>query len=427
MKRRLTAVLAALLCLPVLASCGDNGGFSDKERLSAEQKRSTDITVTYNYADGAAEPPQNYIPYSDAVTQFSLALFSSLAKENKGSFTCSPVSSALLLSMLANGGSKDTRQEILRAVDGSMSLEDVNACSSYFKSRMESVSRTGKKEAPAEKVTLDGALLADDGVNIKTSFLQVNADFYGYDVFRFVYSDENAAEKLGNYLKSYTSQSGIGTLKSGTINLTGAVSVVDNWLQGDKIEAAKGKFKGEDGERDAVFLTSDESCLQSEKAVGVLKYTSENPLKLLLIEPKEPEKFSEYAAGFDTAELEALLGSLDVTKKQPAVIPEFTIETDGKARALSTALSASGLYTLFSEKAAFSGLSYTQKVRLDEFYEIPPSFSLTRSGINAASDGKTAPDASLKPSKDAVVFDHPFIFMLLDNESGLPVVAGIYR
>ncbi len=427
MKRSLTAALAALLSLLTLASCGNPGEFSDAERLSANQKRNTDITVTYNYAEGAANPPQNYIPYANSVTRFSLAMLRSMAKENKDSFVFSPASAALQLSLLANGGSKDTRQEILQVVNGSMSLDDVNACSSYFKSRMEAVSQIGQKEKPAESVSLDGALLADDGINIKTSFLQTNADFYGYDVFRFVYSDANAAEKLGNYLKPYTKGSGIGSLKNGTINLTGAVSVTDSWLGSFKSEGAKGKFKGEGGERDAVFMTSDDSLLKSDKAVGILKYTSKNPLKLLLIQPKEPAKFGEYAANLDSDELDALLNSLDVTKKQTAVIPEFTIETDGKARALSSALTEAGLYSLFSEKASFSGLSYNQNISLGEFYEIPPAFSLTGSGINAASDGKNAPSASLETPKDAVVFDHPFIFMLLDNESNLPVIAGIYK
>ena len=426
MRRRATAVIAALLSVFLLTSCGNPKEFTDSEKLSAKQTRNADISVTFNYADGAHDPPTDYGNYINGVTEFSLSQFRALYKENSGSFMFSPASSALQLSLLANAAG-DTRQEILLALGGTLTQDGLNACSSYFKSRLESVSRIGQKEAPKEQIKLDGAMLIDSSIDVKASFLQSTKDYYGFDVFRYDFNGENSADKLDAYLKPYTSDSGIDVSKSGTLDTLCAVSVNDGWLEGYKdSNAFSGSFDGAQGKRNEVYLCSDESRMSSEKAEGILKYTSKNPLKIVLITPKDGKALDEYVGNLDGTELNALLGSIDITKKSAAAFPEFTIGTDGKAKAMSKSLSQAGLYSLFSDKSSFSSLSYGKGATLGEMYDIPQEFSLTRAGINkGASGGKAA--AVLKSEKDTLVFDRPFIFMLLDNESNLPVYIGVYR
>lgn len=427
MKRRLTAAAAALLSVLLLASCSNTKEFTDSERLSAKQTRNTDISVTYNFADGAHNPPTDYSNYINGVTEFSLSQFRALYKENSGSFIFSPASSVLQLSLLANAASGDTRQEILLALGGTLTQDGLNVCSSYFKSRLENVSRIGQKEAPKEHIKLDGAMLIDESIDVKTSFLQSAKDFYGFDVLRYDFNGENASEKLNAYLKPYTSDSGIDVSKSGTLDTLGTVSINDEWLESYKdSEIFSGSFEGAQGSRNEVYLCSDESRMSSEKAEGILKYTSKNPLKLVLITPKDGKSFDEYVGNLDGTELSALLGSIDITKKSAAAFPEFTIGTDGKAKAMSQALSSAGLYALFSDKSSFSSLSYGKGATLGEVYEIPQNFSLTHTGINKGASGGIA-SAELNAEKDTLVFNRPFIFMLLDNESNLPVYIGVYR
>ena len=426
MKRVISAAVAALLSVLLLASCGDPGEFTESERLSAKQKRNADITVTYNYSDGAQDPPTDYGNYINGVTEFSLSQFRALYKESSGSFVFSPAVSALQTALLSDAASGDTRQEILLALGGTLTQDGLNACSSYFKSRLEAVSKIGQKETPEENIRLKGAMLIDSSIDVKTSFLQSAKDYYGFDIFRYDFNGEHASDKLGAYLKPYTSDSGIDVSKSGTLNTLGALSLNDKWLESYKDgDIFSGSFKGAQGEQTAVYLSSDESRLSSGKADGILKYTSKNPLKLVLITPKDG-KLDEYAGNLDGAELNALLGSIDITKKSAAAFPEFTIKTDGKAKAMSQPLSQSGLYSLFSGKSGFSSLSYGSGAALGEVYEIPQEFSLTRAGINKDSSGGKAA-SELKADKDTLVFDRPFIFMLLDNESNLPVYIGVYR
>lgn len=416
MKRRITAAAAALLML--LCACGNPKLFTDEEKLTGTVSRSKDITQTYNYADGAQEPPTSYKNYISGMMDFSLRQLRQHSQDAKESFVFSPASAALQLGALANGASGDTRSEILLALTGTLGLDDLNACSSFFMSRLESVSRAGKKEAPAEQLTFGGALCIDKSADVKTSFLQAEKDFYGYDVFRYDYKGEHAADKLNSALSAYTSDSGIVFPEGSTVNAVSALALNDGWVEA-AAESVKGTFNGTNGAQTADYFTSSAKLLHSDRADAVLKYTAANPLKLLIILPKDANAFDDYVSRFDAAELNKLLDSMDITKQSTAALPSFSVTTDKKAQPLSGTLTKCGLYTLFGKDASFSALSYSQSVKAGEMYELAPVFSLDRNGINTQT---TAAAVQTEPAELTV--DRPFVFLLLDNESNLPVLAG---
>lgn len=419
MKRQITAVFA-VLCVVLFASCGNATEFSDSERLLNNIKRSEDITLTYNFSDGAQEPPTCYADYSAGITDFSLRQLRVRAQSASGSFVFSPVSASLQAALLANAGSADTRQEILSALGGTLTLEEVNACSSYFKSRMESVSRAGQPADAEERVCFDGALLVDTDTDVKNSFLQTDKDFYGYDVLRFAYQDEHTADKLSNYFQAYTGDCGFTPSKN--INLLSACTVADGWLEMSS-DILKGTFMGQNGSQTTDCFTSAARLLHSKKAAGALKYTAHTPLKLVVAVPNEGTDLNRYLESFDSTELNALLDSMDVTKSTAVTLPVFSVPTDKKAVSQADALTKSGLFSLFSDKAGFSVLSFTQSIKIGDMAEIPPAFTLNRGGINHT----TNPSATAVSAAETLTVDRPFIFLLLDNESNIPVLAGVFR
>lgn len=416
MKRRIAAAAAAMLM--VLCACGNSKQFSDEEKLTGTVTRSKDTALTYNYADGAQEPPSSYKDYISGMLDFSLRQLRQRSQDVKESFVFSPVSAALQLGALANGASGDTRSEILLALTGTLGLDDVNACSSYLKSRLESVSRTGQKETPAEQLTFGGALCIDKSADVKTSFLQAEKDFYGYDVFRYDYKGEHASDKLNSALSAYTSDSGIVFPEGSTVNAVSALALNDGWVEA-AAENVKGTFNGTNGAQTADYFSSSAKLLHSDRADAVLKYTAKNPLKLLVILPKDANAFDDYVSRLDATELNRLLDSMDVTKQATAALPAFSVKADKQAQPLSGTLTKCGLYTLFGSDASFSALSYSQSVKTGELYELAPDFSLDRNGINTQT---AAAAAQTEPAELTV--DRPFVFLLLDNESNLPVLAG---
>lgn len=420
MKRRLTAVLTVWLALSVLAACGNPQVFSEGETLSASRQRNQDSAVTYNYADGAQEPPKAYTSYAGSITDFALRQLRYRAQQDSGSFVFSPAAASLQTALLANAASKDTRQELLLALGGgALTLDDLNACSSYFKSRMETVGRSDQKEADAAGVAFNGAMLLDDSVDVRSAFLQTNADYYGYDVFRFAYHGENAAQKLQHYLQPYTSDGSLAC--NGSLNFVSACTLHDTWLEASA-DAAEGTFRGAGKTEALPYFTSNAKLLHSGKTTGVLKYTAATPLKLLVALPDDGKAFDSWAESFDAAALNGLLDSMDITKTAAVTLPAISVAGDGTTVA-DDRLTNSGLFSLFSGKAGFSALSYTENAAMGSFYEINAAFTLDRNGVNTT----TAAPAATPADGEAFTVDRPFLFFLLDNESNIPVLAGCYR
>lgn len=439
-KRLLSLLLCAAVLAVTLCACADPDKFSDSELLSAGYKRDTDVSKTFNYSDGAAEPPTSYNSYANFITGYELKLFRNMAAQG-GTFAFSPAVNSLELSLLANGAKNDTLSEILLALGSELTVGDLNTCSSYFKSRMESVSKSDKSndkdnkednKEPAGEIELNQYLLVNNKTDVKSSFLQSNADFYGSDIARFDYSDKGCEKKVNALLEDPV-YGALDLNKDGSLCAVTSLGLSDNWLTpyGDT-DMVDSTFNG----KKAKMLASEESYIHSDTAKGIIKYTAKNPLKLVLIMPNENVKLEEYIKTFDSVEYSKLLESFAVTSRVNAHIPPVEISKSDDPRAMSAVMTKSGLYTLFSDKSDFSNLARSGNVRLNELFELQRGITINRYGVFTSDSeipkeniiageksGSTSPSAS---KAETLEFSRPFIFMLIDNESNIPVYMGIY-
>ena len=353
-----------------------------------------------------------------------------------------PINSVFQLGLIANGASGDTRNEISLALGSDLTFDDINKCTSYFKSRMEAVSKTvhgevnelsGKTEevTKSEYIKFNNALFFNDTSDIKTKFLQTNTSFYGNDIFRFMFSDENAITKVNNQFTEFTDKNVISKLnESDTLFTVSATDISDLWLNSyAKTDIEKGTFNATGGNREVNYMTSFESYIKSETAQGILKYTKKNPLKFMLVMPNEDISIDEYVSDFNHLEYTKLIESFNITENVNAIIPEFSIKSDGIAKPLSATLEESGLYTLFTEDATFSEMSHSKDLLFNEMYEITPSITVNPAGISGTvdKDGKSVLEKHTKEVQKAendLKFDRPFIFLLIDNETNIPVYIG---
>ena len=156
--------------------------------------------------------------------------------------------------------------------------------------------------------------------------------------------------------------------------------------------------------------------MQSGSARGIVKFTSENPLKALFIMPDGD--FDSYVKSFDSVEYSKLLDSVDYTKRQTALIPPF--QTEAVTADISPVLQKIGLYNLFDENSSFANMAHSDGLTLNKFYDSIPSLSVCAQGIAVSA---ATSDSALKETADgdAWVFDKPFIFMLVDNETNIPI------
>lgn len=279
-------------------------------------------------------------------------------------------------------------------------------------------------------IKFSDAFLFNNKSDVRTTFLQCNADFYGNSILRFDYEDENAQAKLGGLFEDIPSVGKIALNGDDTLLTAASVQLSDMWLSPyGQSDITGGKFSG----NDAQFMTSSESCIQTETAKGIIKYTAKNPLKLVLVLPNENIGLDKYLKTFDNNEYMNLLDSFSVTSRASAVVPQFEIAAGDEPVAMSGVMKTSGLYTLFTDKSDFGNLAHTQDLMLNEMYELRTGFSLNKNGVSTSRVSQL--DAALtqyaeqqensEEKLEELKFDRPFIFMLIDNESNIPVYMGV--
>lgn len=440
MKKAIAVLMCLALVVCTFCACGDPTDFSDGEKLSKDYTRSTDPAESFNYNDGASSAPLSYNVYASSVSNFELRLFRncfSQKSDRTKSSVFAPATVALQLSLLANGATGDTKDEIRMALGKDLTIDNINQCSSYFKSRMEAVSKTGSgevdelsgkktEESKSEYVRFGLNLFFNDISDVKTSFLQTNASYFENNVYRFLFSDENAVSKVNKSLTDFSSADLFESLnEKDSLFLVNACDMSDLWLDNySKSDIEKGMFKSDSGDKSVNFMTSNESLIKTKNAKGIIKYTSKNPLKLMIVMPNEGLSLEDYVSDFNYTEFSDLLDSVDITKKVTAQIPEFSISSEEKPQPLSDALADSGLYKLFTDDVLFRNITHTDNFRLNEIYEITPEITVNASGINSDSKIVEKRVKELEKTDETIKFDRPFIFLLIDNESSIPVYIG---
>ncbi len=421
-KRTLSAFLACAVLALSLCGCGSEG-FSGGERLSDNKKRSDDSATTFNYSDGASEPPSSYNSFANLITGFELKLFRGVFRESDNRDVAFPAAcAALTLSQLADGAKGDTRSELNLALGSSLSVEALDQSSSYFQSRLQGVSLAGKTDEEKEaagKLSLDRWIMLDKTSDARSAFLQTNADFYGSEVLRFDFGAPDSTLKI-----SVETGSEFSCEKSMTVAFKTSVS--DKWLS-PSASVGAGEFKKAGGT--AVrrnYFSSTENYLHTERAAGIIKYTADTPLRLIIAMPDEGVDFADYVRSFDYSEYSDLLDSFEVTSFTEAELPEFSADA-GDLR-VDGALEGCGLYSLFSDGADFGNISHSE-LELGAAYSLQNRIAMTAGGISTASAAASADAASSvtkasSSAEKALRFDRPFLWILADNETNIPVLIG---
>lgn len=438
MKKLISLIVCICMACTALCACSDSTGFSKSEELSDGVTRNTDPTACYNYSDGAHTPPTVYNSYSSEITDFELRLFRTLDKQNSegGSYVFAPINTTLTLGLLANGASGKTQMNIVNELSDELSLESVNQCSSYLASRLASFnSAVGEKDENGDEtqtyyIKLKNTLLFNDNVDVRKNFLQTNANYYGFDIFRFDFSGDNVNDRINSLFTEYTENSASPyPAEEDKLYSVSASDIYDTWINAyAQTDVSQGIFNSSSGEKTANYMTSNESFLHTDTAQGIVKYTAYTPLKFVAIMPNEGISLDEYIASFTYLEFSDMLESFDVTKKVSASIPEFSVE-DNSLTGMRNYLQTFGVGNIFTDEITFSNISLSDNVYVHDMCEVTPKITVNAAGIcGQESNGGISPlekhFEETENAEDTLEFNRPFIFMLLDNESNIPVYIG---
>ena len=412
MKRRMTAaaLVLALICSVLVPLSGCSAGTLSADNLSANIR------------------PQEVFPLSDSrhaaagAAGFAVRLLQGCAEDGENTLI-SPLSVLSALGMTVNGAQAETRRQMEQALG--LPADTLNDWLYTL--------RAGLPDEKSCAVHLANSLwMTDHGrFTANRDFLQTNADYYGADLYRLPLNDD-ACRKINRWVKDRTDGMIPEILDAIPDN---AVLYLVNALAFDAAwqtvytapHVHDSVFTLEDGTRCDVSLmySAEYRYLEDDGARGFMKPYEGGKYAFAALLPDAGMSVADYAAALTGARLHALL-TAPADEKVIAAIPKFESEWSADLRSV---LEQMGMTDAFDpELADLSALGRSEAGNLFISRVLHKTYiSVTETGTRAGAaaavetkDGAAAPDK--EPQR--VTLDRPFVYMIVDMESGFPIFMG---
>lgn len=354
-----------------------------------------------------------------APADFAVSLFQNSLTDGENTLV-SPLSVLSALAMVANGAEGETLSQ-MEAVLGA-TPEQLN---SWFLSYM---SRLGEEDA----LHLANAIWFNthERFTPDPDFLQTNADYFGAGI-RSGEFNEALCREINKWVEEHTDGMIPEILdeipEDAVMYLVNALAFEARWASTYREEQVRdGIFTTEDGREQDVRLMHDTvfAYLELENAAGFLRHYKDGYTFAALL-PNAGVTVAELAASLEGAELTTLLAEPQGVPVKTA-IPKFQGESSLK---LNEILANMGMGDAFDqERANLTGLGtssrgniYINRVLHKTFISV--SEEGTRAGAATMVEANDRAMGVMVDQKE-VILDRPFIYMIVDTESNLPIFMG---
>ena len=404
-KQFLAALLAAA---SVLSASGCAAGAASVRDLTKGVKNAQTQTLydTSAVQDTAA-----------ALTGFGAKLLQNeMEKENP---LVSPLSVASALSMTANGAVGETKTQMEQTLGADTG--NLNACFSVLQASLEN----DKQLKAANSIWMKDT----DTLHVEDAFLQQNADSYAAEIYSAPF-DDSTKTAINDWVSKQTDKmipEILDEIPDGAVMyLVSALAFDAKWERPFKsYEVWEGTFTARDGqEQTGDFLHGAVGqYLSDEHAEGFLKPYADGKYAFAVLLPDEATSIENYVNQLTGERLHAILAS-PIDESVEIALPKFKAEFSAE---LSKNLKALGMTDAFDgEKADFTALGtsdegniYISRVLHKTFIQVDEEG--TKAGAATAVEA-AAEGAALYPH--SVILNRPFVYMIVDLETGLPIFLG---
>lgn len=351
---------------------------------------------------------------------FSTKLFDEIYKVSESkNVVISPLSVQLALAMTANGAKDATLKEMEDLLGDGM---DIDLLSKYLYSYTSSLSSSKKA-----KLSIANSIWFNDNDEfppVKESFLQKNADYFGAGLYKIPFNDE-ALNDINAWVSKNTDgmiDKMIDEISPSTLMfLINAICFDAEWeTKYEPEDISDGKFTSLYGKiQDVEFMSSQESLyLDDGSATGFIKNYAGGKYSFAALLPNENVDLSKYIGTLKDTLKDTIKNAENSSVS--AYIPKFTFDYGIR---LNEVLAALGMEKAFSVQADFSGICNG---------DIFISRVLHKAKIILDADGTKAAAATSVEIKcmgtiqeeKTVYLNRPFVYMIIDNETQLPIFMG---
>ncbi len=352
-----------------------------------------------------------------AMTGFGVKLLQS-EMENENPLL-SPLSILAALSMTANGAAGETKTQMEQTLGA-----DTGSLNAYF-SMLQASLGNDKQLKAANSIWMKDT----DTLHVEDAFLQKNADFFGAGIYSAPF-DDSTKTAINDWVSKHTDKMIPKILdeipSDAVMYLVSALAFDAKWDRPFKsYEVWDGAFTARNGqEQTGDFLHGAVGqYLSDEHAEGFLKPYADGKYAFAALLPDETTSIDDYVNQLTGERLHAILAS-PIDESVEIALPKFKAEFSAE---LSENLKALGMTDAFDgANADFTALGtsdegniYISRVLHKTFIQVDEEG--TKAGAATAVEATTE-SAALYPH--SVILNRPFVYMIVDLETGLPIFLG---
>ncbi len=412
MKKIINRLLGIFLILTFLVSAAGCRSLGNSQLLSM------------GFSPKTVETKQADTSFKTAMAELSLKLFRESVTKDEKNDNFSPLSAILCLSLVANGADGETKAQMEELFG--MSVVEMNK---YLKEYV-----SGLYSGENCKVELANSIWLRNNkrLHIEDDFLQTNADYYGCEAYVAPF-DASTVKDVNSWVKKNTDgliEKILDEIEEDDMMFLINTLLFDaKWLEKYKKNQIleNRDFTNYDGSISKVnYLSSEENrYFEGDGFKGFLKGYEGGKYSFAGILPDEDVEIYSLVEKLNCKTWIETVG--DAKHQNVDVrIPEFKFETDELD--LTKMLRKLGMTDAFdSSKADFSKMGYSDDGSLYLSYVKQKTYiAVDRNGTKAAAVtwSEVKPTSVAPIECKAVYLDRPFIYAIVDNETGLPLFIG---
>ena len=363
--------------------------------------------------------------FIDSQMKLTVDLFKGAAKDEQSEgkdLLVSPLSVSQAIAMAANGANGTTKEEMEKLLGDTL---DIDALNQYYYRYTKNLT-----QASGADVHLANSLWVRDNeaaIRVPEQFLQTTADYYGADAFKAPF-DDTTVKDVNDWV-NYHTHSMIPSLidhidPNWIMILINALAFEAEWADPyNEYSVSDGTFHAYDKNLTAEMMYGDEyTYLLDENATGFMKPYKGGEYSFAAILPDESVTVSEYIDSMTADSLKKLLNSKQNTKVE-TMLPKFKYEY---SLTMNKMLEALGMKTAFDPNTAdFTGLNSLGDTWIDTVLHKTFIQVDDRGTKAAAVTAVFAAGCAMEPEPPKRVYlDRPFIYMIVDNSTNLPIFIG---